>query len=174
MGDIGRVVLLTLLLAGQVCSQQAAEFSGEWRMDATRSESAHQDVPIGPVTLVIKATPAELTIETRRASRGKGGTSSTTLKFSLDGSEHAVSDESGAPIKTKARLDGAKLVTEVTRNVQGSTVTSVQTFSLDAGGKELTVDKTLTVQHGYQSSNADDNNTGKGRDVFVRSRARQK
>ena len=172
MGEMGRVLCLTVLLVAPVCSQQAANFSGVWRMDATRSESAHQAVPIGPVTLVIKASPAALRIETRRAAAGKGGASSETLNFSLDGSEHATFDKSGALMKTKGRVDGEKLVTEVTRNVQGSTVTSVQTFSLDAGGKELIIDKTLTVQHGYQSNNADDNNTGKGRDVFVRSKAR--
>jgi hypothetical protein len=174
MGEIGRVLFVTLLLASQVASQQVADFTGVWRMDAARSESAHQAVPIGPVTLIMKATPAELTIETRRAGKGKVPASNETLKFHLDGSESTVPDNSGAPIKTKARLDGAKLVTEVTRNVQGSTVTLVQTFSLDANGKEMIVDKTLTVQHGYQSTGADANNTGKGRDVFIRSKARQK
>jgi hypothetical protein len=172
MGEIGRVLFVTLLLAAQVCSQQAAGFSGVWRMDASRSDSAHQAVPIGPVTLVIKATPAEVRIETRRARKGKVGASSETLTFHLDGSENVMPDNSGEPIKTKARLDGAKLVTEATRNIQGSTVTAVQTFSLDASGKEMIVDKTLTVQHGYQSTSADANNTGKGTDVFVRTAPR--
>ena len=174
MGEIGRVLFVALLLAAQAPSQQMADFSGVWRMDAARSESAHQAVPIGPVTLTIQATPAEVAIETRRAGKGKVGSSSETLRFHLDGSENAIVDNSGAPIKTKGRLAGAKLVTEITRNVQGSTVTLVQSFSLDASGKEMTVEKTLAVQHGYQSTGPDANSTGKGTDVFVRSGARQK
>jgi hypothetical protein len=42
----------------------------------------------------------------------------------------------------------------------------VQVFSLDASRKEMTVDNTLTVQHGYQSLGA--NNTGRGKDVYIR------
>jgi len=173
MGLIRRVLLLTLLLLAPVCSQQVADFSGVWRMDAARSESAHQAVPIGPVTLIIKVTGSELSVETRRGDKGKRGVSSATLNFTLDGSENLVPSNSGAPIKTKAHLAGAKLVTETTRSIQGSTVTTVQTFSLAANGKEMIIDKTLTVQHGYQSTSADANNTGRGTDVFVRSTSRR-
>jgi hypothetical protein len=169
LGVIQRVLFLALVLSARVFSQQAGDFSGVWRMDAARSESAHQAVPIGPVTLIIKAAGAELTIETRRASKGKREISSETLNFHLDGSENVVPDNSGTPIKTRAHLDGAKLVTETMRNIQGSTVTTVQTFSLNPNRKEMTIDKTLTVQHGYQSTSADANNTGRGTDVFVRS-----
>ena len=44
----------------------------------------------------------------------------------------------------------------------------MQVFSLDASRKEMTVDNTLTVQHGYQSQGA--NNTGRGKDVYIKSR----
>lgn len=172
-GVIWRVPLLALLLSVPGCSQQVADFSGVWRMDAARSESAHQAVPIGPVTLIIKSTGGELSIESRRANNGKRGVSTETLKFTLDGSETVVPDNSGAAIKTRAHLTGAKLITETARNIQGSTVTTVQTFSLHANGKEMIIDKTLTVQHGYQSTSADANNTGRGTDVFVRSNSRR-
>jgi hypothetical protein len=43
-------------------------------------------------------------------------------------------------------------------------------FSLDASGKELTIDKTFTVQHGYQFQGA--KNTGSGKDVFIKRRGR--
>jgi hypothetical protein len=174
MGVIRRVPFLVLLLSAPVCSQQAGDFSGVWRMDAARSESAHQAVPIGPVTLIIKLTGAELSIETRRSSKGKRESSSETLNFHLDGSESVVPDTSGKPIKTRAHLDGAKLVTEATRDIQGSTITTVQTFTLDAKGNQMTIYKTLTVQHGYQSTSADANNTGRGTDVFVRSAPRRR
>ena len=62
------VALVFPLAAG---AQSAADFSGTWKMDASRSESAHQAVPIGPVTLVIKQTATDLSIETRRSDTDK-------------------------------------------------------------------------------------------------------
>jgi hypothetical protein len=159
--------VLFLALSAPAFSQQAADFSGVWDMDPARSESAHQAVPIGPVTLVIKATASDLTIETRRAAKGKVRASREKLTFLLDGSENTIPDKAGAPIKTKARFDGPKLIAETARTIQGSTVTTVQAFHLE--GKDLIVDKTLTIQHGYQSPTPDANNAGKGTDTFVRS-----
>ena len=88
------------------------------------------------------------------------------LTYKIDGPETSNVGSSGVEINAKARWDGSRLVAETVRTVQGSTVTTTHVFSLGAGGKELTIDKTLTVQHGYQFPGA--NNTGSGRDVFVR------
>jgi len=137
-------------------------------MDLSRSDSAHQAVPIGPVTLIIKQNGAELSVETRRTQKGKPATSSETLTFKLDGSENTAVGNYGVPVQAKAHWDGGKLITETERNIEGSTVTTMHVFTLDASGKELTIDKTLTVQHGYQFQGA--NNTGRGKDVFIKRR----
>ena len=160
---------LALLFSLHASAQETVDFSGVWLMDPSRSESAHQAVPIGPITLVIKQNAAEVSIETRRGQNHKRGISSETLTDRLDGSESSTVGSSGVQIKAKAHWEGTKLITETERNIQGSTVTTVHVFSLDASGKELTVDKTLTVQHGYQSQGA--RNTGTGKDVFIKSRA---
>ena len=59
----GRIMPLAcvfcLLLAG-------ADLSGTWKMDPSRSESAHQAVPIGAVVLVVRQTATSITLETRR------------------------------------------------------------------------------------------------------------
>jgi len=159
---------LALLQSFQAGAQQPADFSGVWRMDPSRSESAHQAAPIGPVTLIIQQKAAELSIETRRSENHGPAVSSETLTYKLDGSESSIAGNSGVPIKAKAHWEGTRLITETARNVQGSTVTTMYVFSLDASGKELTVDKTLTVQHGYQFQGA--TNTGTGKDVFIKSR----
>ncbi|MEO8372354.1 MAG: hypothetical protein ABI806_24420 [Candidatus Solibacter sp.] len=139
-------------------------------MDASRSESAHQAVPIGPVTLVIKQTADDLSIETRRGEKGSA-VKTETLTFKLTGMESSAVGNYGALVKLKAHWDGPKLIAETVRDANGATFSTMQVFSLDASGKELTVDKTLTIQHGYQSPGANANNVGKGRDVFVRGRA---
>jgi len=157
-----------LLFSLHATAQEPIDFSGVWQMDPSRSESAHQATPIGSFTLVIKQAATELSIETRRSEKPKSVISSETLTFKLDGSENSVQGNYGVQIKAKAHWDGTKLITETERSIQGSTVTTTQVFSLDASRKEMTVDNTLTVQHGYQSQGA--NNTGRGKDVCIKIR----
>jgi hypothetical protein len=158
-----------VLLAPNAIAQDPATVAGVWHMDATRSESAHQAVPIGPVTLIIKPAAGGLSIETRTGKLNQRRISSETLTYKLDGSESSSVNRAGGQVKTKAHWDGAKLVTETAQDVQGSTVTTMYVFSVDPGGKELTVDKSLTVQHGYQFEGGAAN-TGKATDVFTRSK----
>jgi hypothetical protein len=148
------------------------DFTGAWKMDPTRSESAHQAVPVGPMTLVIKQTATEITIETTTKGDRDAPASTETRTYKLDGSENTTVGAAGTQIKTRARWDGQKLVTETLRTVNGMPVTIEHVFTLGAGGKELTIDKTLTVQHGYQSPGG--NNVGRGKDVFVRTSSSQK
>ncbi|HYP05003.1 MAG TPA: hypothetical protein VER03_02115, partial [Bryobacteraceae bacterium] len=65
---------------------------------------------------------------------------------------------------------GPKLATETHRNVNRATVTVKEVRSLDAKGKEMTVDRTLMVQHGYTMRGA--KNYSSGKDVFVRAAAK--
>ena len=82
--------VMALLLLRQAGAQEPVDLSGIWQMDASRSESAHQAVPIGPVTMTIKQSPAAIAIETRRAQKDKSPASTETLTFKLDGSEESV------------------------------------------------------------------------------------
>jgi hypothetical protein len=159
---------VALLLLWEASGQQPPDFSGIWEMDASRSESAHQAVPIGPVSVVIQQSANTLTVETRRRDKDKSPVSTETLTYKLDGAETTSSDNSGQEVKTRARWQGSKLVIESVRKVQGATVTSTHGLSLEAGGKELIMEKTLTVQHGYQSPGA--RNSGSGKDVFTRAK----
>ena len=144
-----------------------AQFFGRWKMDPARSDSAHQAVPIGAMTVVIKQTANELIIETMTSVSRNGSAAQTeSVAYRLDGLENTVTTPSGGTLKTRARWDGPKLVTETVRNINGVPVTMQHVLSVRAGGKQLTIDRTLTVQHGYQSPSG--NNTGAGKDVFVR------
>ena|ERR1041385_285750 len=154
----------TLLPSFEATAGQPTDFSGVWQMDLSRSDSAHQGTPIGPVTLIIREGASELSIETRRREKDKP--SAEVLLYMLDGSEKSNTGNAGGEIVTKARWNGTKLVAETIRDVHGATVTTTHVLSLDASGKELTIDKTLTVQHGYQFQGA--NNTGRGKDIFIK------
>jgi hypothetical protein len=150
--------LAALLFSFPAYSQAAPDFSGSWKMDPSRSESAHQAVPIGPVTLLIQQTPNQITIETRRASNRE------ILTYKLDESETTTKG-----ITCRARWDGPKLILGTTRNVQDSTITTLQEHTLDPTGRELTIHKTLTVQHGYQFEGS--KSSGSGTDVFIKTKS---
>jgi hypothetical protein len=60
------------------------------------------------------------------------------------------------------------LATETHRNINRATVTINEIFSLDRKAKEITVDRTLTVQHGYSMRGS--KNYSSGQDVFIRTR----
>ena len=156
------VTALALLAPGFGHAGTNPDFSGTWEMDATRSESAHSTATSEPVTLVIKQDATDLSVETRR------GGQSETIVYKLDGSESQKPAEDNGPFQWRARWDGPKLVTETHRNVNRATVTIAETLSLDRKAKELTVDRTLTVQHGYTMRGT--KNYSSGRDVFVKTR----
>ena len=88
---------LLLIFSFAAPTQDSSDFSGTWKMDPARSESAHQAVPIGPVTLVIDQTATELRIETRRSGRGGGAAQSEILTYKLDGTESTIPLPNGAP-----------------------------------------------------------------------------
>jgi hypothetical protein len=63
-------LLWTLCIAALVhpglAAQGLPDFSGTWTMDLSRSETAAQGPAIGPVTVAIQQTSAELRIDTTR------------------------------------------------------------------------------------------------------------
>jgi hypothetical protein len=146
-----------LVLPSSARAQTKPDFSGTWKMDHSRSESAVQNEPIGPVTVVIAQTPSEVRIETAR----RHGTSAVTYK--LDGSEVKIP---GGTAKT--HWEGMTLVTEAVRDVSGQTVTTKETRRLSADGSEMQVETTLVVQHGYSLRGTP--NYGAGKDVYTRLR----
>jgi hypothetical protein len=161
------IVLIADALVLTAASASQPNFSGTWKMDATRSESAHQDVPIGPMAIVIQQTAGEFRVETRRSDRLSHAVTTETLTFKLDGTETTNAAASEVPVRVKAHWDGTNLVAETTREVNDSTITTKQVFELAPSGKQITIDKSLTVQHGYMGPGVQ-SSTGRGTDVFVK------
>jgi hypothetical protein len=152
------VVAAVALTMTAVEPQSLPDFSGTWTMDRERSESLHQSQPIEPPTLVITQTEGEFTIETRRS------TSTTRTVYAIGPRSSAgTATPAGA---SRAYWDGAALVTEGARTVQGQTVSVRETRTLDDSGSEMTVQTLLVVQHGYSFRGAQ--NYGASKDVFRR------
>ena len=152
------VVAAVALTATTLDAQSHPDFSGTWTMDRERSESLHQSEPIEPPTIVITQGESELTIETKRS------TSTTRATYTIvPGSAPGNAPPS---IGTRAFWDGAALVTEGNRTVQGQTVSVRETRTLNASGDEMTVQTLLVVQHGYTFKGA--RNYGASKDVYRR------
>jgi hypothetical protein len=156
--------LVVALASLDLGAQAMPDFSGSWAMDLARSEAAAQGGPIGPVTVAIRQTPSEVTVETTRNGRTEGvsyvpvGTKTPDAK-----------DPAGT-----FRWDGSRLVTFLVTHINNQAVTIEETRSLNPAATEMTVEVNVVVQHGYQtggtsvvrSSNAP--NTAKGINVFVK------
>ena len=150
------VVTAVAITTAVVESQSHPDFTGTWTMDRERSESMHQADEFEPPTLVITQGAADLTIETRR--RLSTGRTVYTIG-------EAGAPASGVPpAGPRAFWDGAALVTEAARTVQGQTVSVRESRTLDATGTEMTVQTLLIVQHGYSFRGA--RNYGAAKDVY--------
>ena len=106
---LGFVSLIALLgISRGLSAQVHDDFSGTWKMDAARSESAHQDVPTGSSTVTIQPTGTGMTMETIRSEGGKPF--HETLNLKVDGTETTSVGDGGGIVTAKAHWDGAKLV----------------------------------------------------------------
>jgi len=72
------------------------------------------------------------------------------------------------------RWEGSKLVTMLVTDINKQAITVHEVRSLDPAGREMTVELTLVVEHGYQSGGTglvrsqNSPNTSKGINVFVK------
>ncbi len=149
-----------LLLPLALHAQTPRDFSGSWKMDLSRSQSAQQGEAIKTVSFVITQSAAQIRIETRR------GNEKEDVLYPLTRSRASASPAAGASGQPEAYWDGDRLVTETQRPVNGYTVTVKEARTLAPSGAEMTVETTVIVQHGYSMPGA--KNYGTSKDVFTR------
>lgn len=150
-------LVVLLASAASIHAQSRPDFSGTWRLDHSRSESAMQGEPIGTVTLHITQTANEIRIETVTPR------THTVETFNLNGRDVQLSNGAG-----RARWFGDMLVVDTVRDVRGVSVTTQQSRRVTADRSEMHVDNILEVQHGYTLAKT--RNYGAGKDVYIRIR----
>jgi hypothetical protein len=159
-------VYAVALASPGLTAQSAPDFSGNWTMDLSRSEAAAQGTPIGPVTVAIRQTPEEVTVEMTR----NGNTQ--TMRYLPAGTKPVIAGD----VAGTFRWQGSKLVTSLVTDINKQAVTVEEVRSLNPAGTEMTVEVTLVVQHGYQTGGTsvvqshNSANTSTGTNVFVRAR----
>jgi hypothetical protein len=146
--------------------QTHPDFSGTWAMDLTRSEAAAQGTPIGPIIVAIQQTPQELKIDTTRNGRTE------SVRY-LPASMKATG---GTELIGAFRWEGSALHTTLVTDINKQAITVEEVRRLDAAGREMTVELTLVVEHGYQSGGTgvlrsqNSPNSSRGINVFVKVR----
>src|SRR5688572_10994630 len=161
--SIGSAICLSFLSLG---AQSRPDFSGTWAMDPARSEAAAQGTPVGPVTVVIRQTPGEVRIDTTRSGRTE------SVRYLPAASKPTAAGE----LLGAFRWDGPKLITRLVTDINKQAITVEEVRSLEPGGRDMTVEVMLVVEHGYQSGGTgvlrsqNSPNTSKGVNVSVRQR----
>jgi hypothetical protein len=145
-------VVLALLQAPPAPSP---DFSGSWTIDSSRSQSS------GSVTLEIKHTATEISIETNKAGK------ISKVSYPLEPTPH-LATEAIATGHSHAYWRDKALVTETAGEIQGQTVSFRQTRTLNEAGTEMSVETLTVVQHGYAAQGA--KNYSSAKDVYVRAK----
>ena len=147
-----------LALAVVSAAQTKPDFSGTWTMDESRSVSATQDAFVGPVVWTIQQGERTVVVDIKR------GPKQFTLTFPV-----LKSTPTGPPDdvpSARAFWNEDRLITELAQSVQGQAVITREEWRLQAGGRELLIDRLVNIQHGYTMRGARSYNTAK--DVFVK------
>src|SRR5262245_57087918 len=162
MKPVAAVITLSLLLAPAITAQTRPDFSGTWKLDEDRSDSAAQAGFAGPIVWRITQSAAELTVEMRQAEKAV----SITYTIGAGKPGAAVNRAATDPAEYLGYWQGETLITETNQTIQGQTVTTREVRTLARNGQEMIVERTVNVQHGYTLRGAQSYNTAK--DTFVR------
>jgi hypothetical protein len=138
------IIFIALALSGSAFAQGKPDFSGTWTLDMAKSDMGQGRPSAGTrkVILVIKQTPAVLTIERKVSER------SETATLKLDGSESINKSPSGQDIKSTSRWVGATLITKSIMTTGNGTAEMSDARSLSADGKVMTLDVTRKTDRG--------------------------
>jgi hypothetical protein len=150
-----RVLLLAATMAVIIPftarAQRKPDFSGTWTLDTAKSDPTPAGRGGGgAATLTIKQTATELSIQ----SEGRQGPQ--TMTYKLDGSEsknEQIGRGGAQTVVSKAKWDGASLIIDTTREVQGMSITTHEVRKLDNGGKEMKVESTTQTPQGEVKRN---------------------
>jgi hypothetical protein len=130
MKTITTLVLAMAAAAGLMAAADKPNFSGEYTMDAAKSDFGPAPPPSTMTRKVTHSDPAMTVVEARDDQ-------STTVKYSTDGKE-TTNELMGAPTKSTAKWDGNALLVVTKADFQGTEITINSKWTLSPDGKVLT------------------------------------
>jgi hypothetical protein len=124
-----------MTVATMAVAADKPNFSGDWTLDATKSDFGPMPPPQSMTRKVDHNDPS-LTY-TEAQTGGPQGDTNRTMKYSTDGKE-TTNDMMGTPMKATAKWDGDALVMNGKLDMQGNEITLTDKWTLSADGKVLT------------------------------------
>jgi len=136
------IVLAAALSAGLAMAKP--NFSGEWKMDAAKSD--YGPMP-APDSLSMKIKHEEPSVEIEHHQAGAQGELKADYKYTTDGKE-CVNTVRNNELKSTVNWDGDALIVKTKVNFQGNDVTLDDKWTLAEDGKTLTIDRQISSPQG--------------------------
>ena len=135
MKSLLKSLLIIASLASMALAADKPNFSGEWKMNAAKSNFGALPAP---AMYMRKVTHAEPTITIENTQTGTPlGDQQDTHTYTTDGKEIAFS-ANGADVKSAVTWDGDALLINSKASVQGMDILIKDKISLGDGGKTMT------------------------------------
>ena len=128
-------VLCLAALAAPAPAADKPNFSGDWSLDASKSEFGPMPPP-ATMTRKIDHNDPGMTV-TQATTGGPQGDQTVTMKYSTDGKE-TVNQLMGNDVKAKATWEGNTLVIAMSADLGGNEIKLTNKWTLSADGKTLT------------------------------------
>ena len=142
MRSIISILFVLTALAGTAAMADKPNFSGEWKMNAAKSNFGGLPAPSAVVRKVTHADPSLVIVEDQTSDLG---TQTATRKYTTDGKETSF-EANGAEVKGSAAWDGNAIVVNSTVDAIGLRFTDRMTLSED--GRTLTSAVHITSPQG--------------------------
>src|SRR5258706_7248051 len=142
MRSIISILFVLTALAGTAAMADKPNLSGEWKMNAAKSNFGGLPPPSAVVRKVTHADPSLVIVEDQTSDIG---TQTATRKYTTDGKETSY-EANGAEVKGSAGWDGNAIVVNSTVDAIGLRFTDRMTLSED--GRTLTSAVRLTSPQG--------------------------
>lgn len=126
------VATLVLVALSAVQAPAKPDFSGDWKMNPSKSDFGGLPAPSSIVRAIAHTEPALKIVETQRSDMGD---QSTTRSYTTNGTPTTFTSQ-GAEVRTQAEWNGTTLL--VTSVVDAVGLTFKDRMSLSADGKTLT------------------------------------
>jgi len=138
-------LLMSLLAAVAVVQAQAAvDFTGTWKVNASKSD--YGPMP-PPDTMVEKIVHKEPSIKVNIAQTGGQGDMNYDMAYTTDGKE-CTNTFMGNDFKTTLKWEGDVLVGDTKGSFDGNDFTANDKWALSDGGKTLTVTRHIATGGG--------------------------
>jgi len=135
MKTLVRSALLVAAMSTLVPGADKPNFSGDWTMDAGKSEFGPMPAPAAMTRKIDHSDPG-LTV-TQVTTGGPQGDQTVNMKYSTDGKE-TVNQFMGNDVKAKATWEGNTLVIAMTADFAGNEIKLTNKWTLSDDGRTLT------------------------------------